>query len=57
MSGTFEELFPHAVMLDVDGQQVWVEAIHDLLATLTVPRREKDRDRIQQLRALDRKGD
>jgi hypothetical protein len=56
VSGTFEELLPHAVVLDVDGQRVWVEAVHDLLATITVPRRAKDRDRIQQLRAIQRTG-
>jgi len=54
VSGTFEELVPSAVAVERDGQRVWVEAIHDLLATITVPRREKDRDRVQQLRALQR---
>jgi hypothetical protein len=54
VSGTYEELMPHAVELKVDGQSVFVEAIHDLLATITVPRREKDRDRVQQLRAIQR---
>jgi hypothetical protein len=55
VSGSYEELIGRAVMLSVEGRQVWVEAIHDLLATLTVPRREKDRDRVQQLRAIQRK--
>ncbi len=36
------------------GLEVWVEAIKDLLATLTVPRRPKDVDRVRQLRALQR---
>jgi hypothetical protein len=55
VSGSYEDLIARAVMLSVDGQKVWVEAIHDLLATLTVPRRKKDRDRVQQLRAIQRK--
>jgi hypothetical protein len=54
VSGSYEELIGRAVMLSVKGQKVWVEAIDDLLATLTVPRREKDRDRVQQLRAIQR---
>jgi len=56
VSGTFEDLVPSAVAIEIDGQRVWVEAIHDLLATITVPRREKDRVRVQQLRALQRAG-
>jgi hypothetical protein len=54
VSGTYEELMPHAEQLQVDGQTVCVEAIHDLLATITVPRREKDSDRVEQLRAIQR---
>jgi hypothetical protein len=54
VSGTFEDLVAGAVAVEVDGQRVWVESIHDLLATITVPRRAKDRDRVQQLRALQR---
>jgi predicted nucleotidyltransferase len=54
VSGTYEELMPRAEKLQVDGRTVCVEAIHDLLATITVPRREKDRDRVEQLRAIQR---
>jgi hypothetical protein len=54
VSGTYEELVPRAEKLQLDGHTVCVEAIHDLLATITVPRREKDRDRVQQLRAIQR---
>jgi hypothetical protein len=54
VSGTYEELVPRAVKLKVEGQAVWVEAVHDLLATITVPRREKDRGRVQQLRDIQR---
>jgi hypothetical protein len=31
---------------------ILVEAVSDLLATLTVPRREKDADRVRQLRRI-----
>jgi hypothetical protein len=54
VSGTYEELMPRVEELHVDGQTVFVEAIHDLLTTITVPRREKDRDRVEQLRAIQR---
>jgi hypothetical protein len=54
VSGTFEELMPRAAEVKVDSGTVLVEAIHDLLARMTVPRREKDRDRVQQLREIQR---
>lgn len=54
VSGTYEDLIARAVLLDIDGLRVWVESVEDLLATLTVPRRAKDRDRVEQLRALHR---
>jgi hypothetical protein len=54
MSGTYEDLMPRAAEFKVDDQPIFVEAIHDLLAAMTVPRREKDRDRVQQLRAIQR---
>lgn len=56
VSGTFDDLMVRAVPLGIDGLRVWVESISDLLTTLTVPRRAKDRDRVQQLRALPRAG-
>ena len=56
VSGTYDDLVSRAVPLHLDGLRVWVESIPDLLATLTVPRRVKDRDRIEQLRALQRAG-
>lgn len=56
VSGTFEDLVARAVALDLDGRRVWVESIPDLLATLTVPRRVKDRERVEHLRALQRAG-
>ena len=55
VSGTYEELSVRAVRLDVEDEEVWVESVADLLATLTVPRREKDRDRVRQLRDIQRR--
>jgi hypothetical protein len=54
VSGTYQELMLRAVEIKVDSESVLVEAIHDLLSTITVPRREKDRDRVRQLRAIQR---
>ena len=54
VSGTYEELRPRAVQINAFGRDVWVESIEDLLATLTVPRRQKDVERVRVLRALQR---
>jgi hypothetical protein len=54
VSGTYDDLIARAVPLKIDGLRVWVESVEDLLATLPVPRRAKDRDRVEQLRALHR---
>jgi hypothetical protein len=56
VSGTYDDLITRAVRVEVDGLRVWVESIPDLLATLTVPRRAKDRERVAQLRARQRAG-
>lgn len=56
VSGTYDELIARAVRLDIDGVSFWVESVEDLLATLTVPRRAKDRERVERLRALQRAG-
>jgi hypothetical protein len=55
VSGTYEDLMPRAIRMEAYGHAVWVEAVEDLLATITVPRRDKDRDRVQQLRAIQRR--
>jgi hypothetical protein len=52
ISGTFEELAPRAVKMQTGRNSILVEAVSDLLATLTVPRREKDADRVSQLRRI-----
>ena len=52
VAAPYEGLVPSAVAIEAHGLRVWVEAIHDLLATITVPRREKIEARVQHLRAL-----
>ena len=54
MSGTYDDLIARAVPLDIQAHRVWVESVDDLLATLTVPRRAKDQDRVARLRAIQR---
>lgn len=54
VSGTYDELIARAVRLDSNGVSCWVESIEDLLATLTVPRRAKDRECVERLRAIQR---
>ncbi len=51
VGGTYDELIARAV--EVDG--VWVESVEDLLARITVPRRDKDADRVRRLRELQRR--
>ena len=52
IAGTYEALRPSATPIDVEGRCVWVESVADQLATLTVPRRQKDVHRVEALRAL-----
>ena len=52
ISGTYEELAPRAVKMQKGRNAILVEAVSDLLATLTVPRRERDADRVRQLRRI-----
>jgi hypothetical protein len=54
IAGDYDELSQRAVLIAFDGREVWVESLADLLATLTVPRRQKDVDRVKALRALQR---
>jgi hypothetical protein len=56
ISGTYEELAARATNLKRGRQRVLVEGVSDLLAALTVPRREKDAERVRQLRSVQRRG-
>lgn len=52
IAGTYEALRPRAVAIEINGRHVWVESVTDQLATLTVPRRKKDLERVRALRAV-----
>jgi hypothetical protein len=54
IGGTYDQLAPRATSVQRAGHSVLVEAVSDLLATLTVPRRERDADRVRRLRRLQR---
>jgi hypothetical protein len=45
---------PRAITLQMGTMSILVEAVSDLLATLTLPRREKDVDRVRRLRRIQR---
>jgi hypothetical protein len=54
IAGRYDDLRARAVLVEVGGRTAWVESIADLLATLTVPRRRNDAERVHALRALQR---
>lgn len=54
IAGTYADLRKRALNVEVDERTVAVESIEDQLATLTVPRREKDRLRVAALRIIQR---
>jgi len=54
LAGTYVQLRDRAVPVEVEGRTVWVESVADQLATPTVPRRDKDRDRVALLREIQR---
>jgi hypothetical protein len=54
ISGTYNELLPRATAIEAFGRAIHVAHIDDLLATLTIPRREKDALRVRELRAIQR---
>jgi hypothetical protein len=54
VSGNYLDLASRAVRMAAFGQEVLVESIADQLVTLTVPRRDKDRERVRALRGLQR---
>jgi hypothetical protein len=56
IAGSYGDLRGRATSIDVDGRTLAVESIGDQLATLTVPRREKDRQRVTALRTIQRRG-
>jgi hypothetical protein len=56
IAGTYAALRERAVRLAVFGCRPWIAHLDDLLARLTVPRREKDAPRVARLREIQRLG-
>jgi hypothetical protein len=54
ITGTYDEIRPRTERLRWHGHEVDVAPIEDLLARLTVPRREKDVPRVARLREIQR---
>lgn len=54
VSGTYDALARRAVTMSAYGHDILVEHVDDLLATLTVPRRDKDIPRVRHLREIQR---
>lgn len=54
LAGSYDVLRARATLMLVSGYEVYVANVDDLLATLTVPRRDKDRKRVVWLRAVQR---
>jgi hypothetical protein len=54
VTGTYEVLMRRAVQIPAFGHTPWVAHIDELLARLTVPRRDKDAVRVAQLREVQR---
>jgi hypothetical protein len=55
LAGTYETLRPRASLCTLAGRDVWLAHVDDLLARMTVPRREKDIPRVAQLREIQRR--
>ena len=54
IAGTYDELLPRTTIIRAFGRSVRIASITDLLERLTIPRRTKDRARVEQLRARQR---
>ena len=52
IAGQYAELAPRASSAEYAGTRVLVASVSALLATLTIPRRAKDADRVRFLRTL-----
>ena len=55
VAGTYDVLRPSALMRSWQGCNLWVAHIDELLARISIPRREKDRDRVGALREIQRR--
>lgn len=54
--GNYEYLISQARQMDAYGHNVYIAHVNDLLATLTVPRRGKDKERVAFLRRIQRRN-
>lgn len=54
VGGTYVDLVPRAAPVQAFDTTIAVEGIDDILTAITVPRRQKDRDRVRVLRELQR---
>jgi len=54
IAGDYDVLRQAAVRKNAFGYEVWIAHMDDVLAKLTVPRREKDVTRVQELRRIQR---
>lgn len=56
LAGDYPTLIQRARKMNVNEHEIWVVHIDELLAKLTVPRRQKDIPRVKQLRELQRQS-
>jgi hypothetical protein len=54
LAGRYESLMERAVKMQAHGFEAWVAHVDELLAALTVPRRQKDILRVKKLREIQR---
>lgn len=54
LTGDYETLMKRAIRMNAHGREVWTAHVDELLAALTIPRREKDVSRVRQLREIQR---
>ena len=54
IAGAYDTLRITAQIMPLDGQEVWTAHIDDLLATLTIPRKHQDIERVRRLREIQR---
>lgn len=56
LTGDYEALMPRAIQAETFSQSIWVAHVEELLAALTVPRRENDRPCVEELRKIQQKA-
>ncbi len=56
VSGAYDTLMKRAVSMQMWGYTFWVVHVDELLAAITIPRRQKDAPRVRALRQIQRRG-